>query len=325
MRHPDLDYARSVLRAEANAVRRILPRLGREFLLAVDAAAGCRGHVVVTGVGKSGIVGQKISATLASTGTASIYLHAAEALHGDVGRVRREDVVLALSFSGESDEILRLIPVVKKIGARLVCITGDPGSRLAKWSDIALDLGRIEEACPMGLVPTSSTTATLALGDALAMTVARRRKFSREEYALYHRGGSLGRKLLTVREIMRRAAEVATVRPRETVRGTLAKIGGVTGRKAGAALVVDGRGRLAGIFTDGDLRRRLAKGSAFLDRPIGEVMTPQPRTVAEGTLVAEAIRVLQDHKIDEVPVLDKRGRPVGMLDVQDILEIGIVF
>lgn len=315
----DLSYARSVVEAEAVAVRGLLPLLGADFLRAADLFHDCTGNVVVTGVGKSGLIGTKVSATLASTGTPSLYLHSAEALHGDVGRVRRGDVVLALSFSGETDEVLKLIPVVKKIGVPLVSVTGNPESRLARWSDVALDLGRIEEACPMGLVPTSSTTATLALGDALAMTVARRRKFSREDYALFHRGGSLGRQLMKVGEIMRRGEEVPTVRPTRSVREAM---GGVFGRRAGAALVTDGRGRLVGIFTDGDLRRRLAEGTEFLDRPIREVMTRKPVTVRESTLVAEAIRVLKDNKFREVPVLDAAGRPSGMLDVQDILEIG---
>ena len=319
----DLEYGRSVVRAEAAALRALLRRMGAGFLRAVDLIHGCEGTVVVTGVGKSGLVGQKISATLASTGTPSIYLHAAEALHGDVGRVRRADVVLAISFSGETAEVLRVVPVVRRIGARLVAITGEPASPLAKLGDAALDLGRIREACPMGLVPTSSTTATMALGDALAMTVARMRNFSREDYALFHRGGSLGRQLMTVGEIMRRGREVPLVRPADTVRRALGAVSGVGGARAGATLVVDGRGRLVGIFTDGDLRRRLGKGTAFLEGPIGAVMTRTPITVGEQTLVAEALRILKDRKIDELPVLDARGRPVGLLDVQDILEVGV--
>jgi len=319
----DLAYGRSVVRAEAAALRAVLRRMGKGFLEAVDLLHGCRGTVVVTGVGKSGIIGQKISATLASTGTPSIWLHAAEALHGDMGRVRREDVVLAVSYSGETEEVLRVVPAVRKIGARLVSITGSPSSRLSRWSDVPLDLGRISEACPMGLVPTSSTTATLALGDALAMAVARRRKFGREDYALFHRGGSLGRQLMTVGEIMRKGREVASVRPRVKVSEALRAVSRIGGARAGATLVVDARGRLVGIFTDGDLRRRLRDGTEFLSRPVGEVMTRTPVTVSTTTLVAEALRILKDRKIDEVPVLDGRGRPVGLLDVQDILEVGV--
>ena len=319
----DLAYGRSVVRAEAAALRAVLRRMGKGFLDAVDLVLSCRGTVVVTGVGKSGIVGQKISATLASTGTPSIYLHAAEALHGDMGRVRRDDVVLAVSFSGETEEVLRVVPTVRKIGAKLISITGHPTSRLARWSDVPLDLGRIEEACPMGLVPTSSTTATLALGDALAMAASRRRRFTREDYALYHRGGSLGRQLMTVGEIMRKGAEVASVKPGVTVADALRAVSRIGGARAGATLVVDGRRRLVGIFTDGDLRRRLRDGTAFLARPVGDVMTRSPITVKTTTLVAEALRILKDRKIDEVPVLDARGRPVGLLDVQDILEVGV--
>jgi arabinose-5-phosphate isomerase len=316
----DLAYGRSVVRAEAAGLGAVLRRMGAGFVRAVDLLHACKGTVVVTGVGKSGLIGQKVSATLASTGTPSIYLHAAEALHGDVGRVRRQDVVVALSFSGETEEVLRVVPVVRRIGATLLSITGSPASRLAKWSDVALDLGKIREACPMGLVPTSSTTATLALGDALAMTVARRRSFSREDYALFHRGGNLGRQLMTVGEVMRRGREVPTVPATTTVRAAMATVGG---RRAGAALVTGKGGRLAGIFTDGDLRRRLGTGAAFLERPIGEVMTRDPVTVRDDTLLAEAMRVMKDRKIDEVPVLDARGRPIGMLDVQDILEVGV--
>jgi arabinose-5-phosphate isomerase len=319
----ELAYGRSVVRAEAAALGAVLRRMGKGFLEAVDLLHRCRGNVVVTGVGKSGLVGQKISATLASTGTPSIYLHSAEALHGDVGRVRRDDVVLAISFSGETEEVLRVVPVVRRIGARLLSVTGNPASRLSRWSDVALDLGRIAEACPLGLVPTSSTTATLALGDALAMTASRRRKFSREDYALFHRGGSLGRQLMTVGEIMRRGGEVPTVRERTSVRAALAAVSRVGGARAGATLVVDGKGRLVGIFTDGDLRRRLAAGDDFLDRPVSAVMTRTPVTVTGETLVAEALRILKERKIDEVPVLDARGRPVGLVDVQDILEVGV--
>ena len=322
-RASDLAYGRSVVRAETDALRAVHRRMGRGFLQAVDLVLRCEGNVVVTGVGKSGLIGQKVSATLASTGTPSIYLHSAEALHGDIGRVRRADVVLAVSYSGETGEVLRVIPVVRRIGASLLSITGNPASRLSRMSDIALDLGRIAEACPMGLVPTSSTTATLALGDALAMTVARRRHFTREDYALFHRGGSLGRQLMTVGEIMRKGREVPSVRPNALVAAAVGAVNRVGGARAGATLVVDARGRLVGIFTDGDLRRHVAGGKPFLDRPIREVMTKKPITVRAETLVAEALRILKDRKIDEVPVLDDRGRPVGMLDVQDILEIGV--
>jgi arabinose-5-phosphate isomerase len=319
----DLDFGKSVIKAEGLALRAVLGRMGKDFSRAVDLVFKCRGNIVVTGLGKSGLIGEKISATLASTGTPSIYLHATEALHGDMGRVRPDDVVLALSNSGETEEVLHVIPGVRKIGAGLISITGNPQSRLSQRSDIALQLGNISEACPIGLVPTSSTTATLALGDALAMTVARRRQFSREEYALYHRGGSLGRQLITVGEVMRRGEEVPTARPKDTVREALAAVSGPGGHKAGACLVVDGRGRLLGIFTDGDLRRHLIEGPGFLEGPVREVMTKDPITVSEGDLVAEAYRILKQHKIDEVPVLDGRKRPVGMLDVQDLLEVGV--
>jgi arabinose-5-phosphate isomerase len=318
----DLGYAREILTTEARAIDLVRERMGDSFLAALDLILACPGQVVVTGVGKSGIVGQKISATLASTGTPSFFLHSSEAFHGDLGRIREKDVVLALSHSGETEEVVRLVPLLRRMGVSLMAITGDPESRLAREADVVLSLGPLDEACPMGLAPTSSSTATMALGDAISLVLSRRRRFSREEYALFHRGGSLGRRLLRVEEIMRTGDLLPLVPEGATVRETLARVSAVGERRAGAALVVDGDGRLIGIFTDGDLRRRLQAGTAFLDEPVSAVMTPEPKTVRTDMLVAKAQKLMKEHHIDEVPVLDADDRPVGMLDVQELLEVG---
>ena len=318
----DLTYAREILSTEARAIEAVRDRLGESFELALRMLLECKGQVVVTGVGKSGIVGQKISATLASTGTPSFFLHSSEAFHGDLGRVRGSDLVLALSHSGETEDVVRLIPLLRRIGARLVAITGSPESRLGREAEVVLSLGPVDEACPMGLAPTSSTTATLALGDALALVASRHRQFTREEYALFHRGGALGRKLLRVGEIMRTGELMPTVPESLPVRETLARISAVGGPRAGAALIVDDEGGLLGIFTDGDLRRKVLGEQTFLDAPIGSVMTRNPKTVTTDMLVAEAQKLMKSHRIDEVPVVDERGRPIGMLDVQELLEVG---
>lgn len=322
MNTDDLDYAKSVLETEARAIDTVRERLGDSFLRALDIMDRCEGQVVVTGVGKSGLVGQKISATLASTGTPSFYLHSAEAVHGDLGRVRSKDVVVALSHSGETEEVVRLIPLLRRMGVPLIAITGNDESRLGREADVLLSLGPVDEAGPMGLAPTSSSTATMAIGDALALAASRRMQFSSEEYALFHRGGALGRKLLRVKEIMRTGDLLPAVTPETVLRETLAQISGPEGRNAGAALIVDEEGRLRGIFTDGDLRRHIQAGTGFLDEPVSRVMTRDPKTAHTEMLVAEAQNLMKAHKIDELPVVDGEGRPVGMLDVQDLLEVG---
>jgi len=321
MSNDHLSYAKEVLKTEALAIEAVAARLGDSFLSALDLVTDCRGQVVVTGVGKSGIVGQKISATLASTGVPSFYLHAAEAVHGDLGRVRATDVVLALSFSGETEEIVRLIPLLRRMGTPLISITGDTESRLGRESDVVLSLGPVVEACPMGLAPTSSTTASMALGDALALAASQRKQFTREEYALFHRGGALGRKLLRIGEIVRTDEALPSVTPDTVVREALRLVSGPEGRTS-ASLVVDADGRLVGIFTDGDLRRLIQKGPAFLDDPIENVMIRSPKTVKTEMLVADAQKLMKEHRIDEVPVVDAAGRPIGVLDVQDLLEVG---
>jgi arabinose-5-phosphate isomerase len=315
-------FGREVLRLEAEAVGAQMALLDERFLRAVELVERCAGHVVTTGMGKSGIIAQKISATLASTGTPSIYLHPAEAIHGDLGRVGPNDVVIALSRSGTTEELKRLIEPVKRIGARLIAMTGDPESVLAQKADCLLLLARAPEACPIGLAPTTSTTAQLALGDALAMAVAKRRKFSREDFARYHPGGALGRSLITVAEVMRDKAAWPPAQVGTITRAALLGAGGL-GRRPGALVIVDANGRIAGLLTDGDIRRHVLRDPGFLDRPIDASMTKGPKTIRADQLAAEAWHLMNQHDFDEMPVVDGDGRYLGLLDVQDLLEVGI--
>lgn len=323
----DIEYGREVLAVEIRAIRALEGLLDERFSRAVRAVANSKGRVVVTGVGKSGLIGQKISATLASTGTSSLFLHSGEAVHGDLGRVMQEDLVLALSYSGTTSEVLRLVPLIKKIGAGLVSITGTLDNPLAQAADLALELGRIAEACPIGLAPTSSTTAMLALGDALSMTVAHIKDFDREQYALYHQGGAIGRKLVQVGEVMRPLAEVTVVSPETLVADAMQRVSAVptAARASGAVLIADRDGRLLGIFTDGDLRRTVIRDPGILSGHISSVMTAAPKVVRRDELLEDAYRRLKEHKHDELPVVDGEGRAVGILDVQDVLEWGVAF
>jgi len=313
--------AKEVLRIEAEAIRRLIPRIGRSFETAVGLLAECRGRIVVTGMGKAGLIGQKLSATLSSTGTPSHWVHPAEAIHGDLGRVTKHDVVIALSNSGETEELTRLLPVIQRIGSRLVALTGNPRSTLAKYSDVALDVSVAKEACSLNLAPTSSTTAMLAMGDALAVVVAERKGFKERDFARLHPGGQLGRKLLLrVRDLMRTREANPVVREAARVRDVLLAI---TRSRAGCASVVNAAGRLVGIFTDGDLRRHLDSTPNLTTRRVREVMTRHPKIIGADRLAAEALRVLREHNIDELVVVDRARRPVGLLDVQDLLKAGL--
>ncbi len=319
----DVAYGRSVLRAELRAIEDLVPQLDRRFAEAVQMLTSCSGRVVVTGVGKSGLIGQKISATMASTGTPSLFLHSGEAVHGDMGRVLEQDIVLALSYSGTTDEVMRLVPIIKKIGAPLIAITSTADSALGSVADTCLPLGRIEEACPIGLAPTSSTTAMLALGDALAMTVAERKHFDRESFALFHRGGAIGRGLVTVGEVMRPLDRLACVRPGTPVSEALQAQAAAAWPRSGAVLVTDDQGLLLGIFAGGDLRRGLLGDPGLLTRPIEQVMTGEPKVARATDLLADAYNRVKEHKIDELPVVDGTGHAVGVLDVQDVVEWGV--
>lgn len=316
-----LKQGRTVLAAEAAAIAAV--RLDEAFAEAVRWIVDCKGRIVVTGMGKPGFVAQKISATLASTGTPSLYVHPAEAAHGDLGRIAKDDVVLALSNSGETEEILRLLPALKKIGVRIVALTRDRANPLARGADLVVRIGNVEEACPMGLAPTASTAVLLALGDALAMTVLAVRPFDREGYALFHPGGKLGRGLMKVGELMRGAEANPVVREDEPLAAAVAVMTETPGRP-GATSVVDAAGKLVGIFTDGDLRRLVEHGETDFARPVSAAMGRNPRTVRPEALVVDAARVLRQARIDQVPVVDGEGRPVGLLDVQDLLAAKIL-
>lgn len=316
-----LARATEVIRIEAATIARLEERLDEPFSCAVDLVLACQGQVVVTGMGKAGLVGQKISATLASTGTPSFFLHPAEALHGDLGRLRPSDLLLALSNSGETAEVLHALAAAKKAGASAVGMTGRPESRLGQLADCVLDIGRVEEACPLKLAPTASTSAMLALGDALAMVVLADRGFDREAFARFHPAGSLGYRLLTVGEVMRQGEELPLVDGRRSVAEVQQTISTTPGRP-GAALVVDDDGRLGGIFTDGDLRRMITAGDyRALDDPVSRHMSRHPKVLAPDQLVEEAHRLLREEKKDQAPVLDADGRPVGLVDVQDLLDV----
>jgi arabinose-5-phosphate isomerase len=317
-----LAQARAVIAAEATAMAQVATRLNEDFVRAVHLMHRCQGRIVVTGMGKSGLIGQKISATFASTGAPSLFMHAAEAIHGDLGRITADDVVLALSNSGQSEEIVRLIRPVKALGAALVALTGAADSYLGRHSDAVLCFGAVDEACPMGLVPTASTAAMLVMGDALAMCLFRLRGASREAYARRHPGGPLGRKLQRVQEVMRQGAANPLVPASAPLRQVIATMSRTVGRP-GAASLVDAAGLLVGFFTDGDLRRLLQRTDFSVDVPAHTVMQTTYKSVLPASLVADAARLLQAHQIDQLPVVDLAGIPVGLLDVQDVLGGGL--
>jgi arabinose-5-phosphate isomerase len=313
-----LAEAQKLVQAEGEAVLRLKDRLDEGFVACLTALLACEGTIVVTGMGKSGLIGQKISATLASTGAPSLFMHAAEALHGDLGRIRAGDVVLALSNSGESAEIVRLIRPVRALGATLLALTASAQSSLGRQADAVIAMGHVNEACPMGLVPTASTTAMLVLGDALAMGLFRARGLGADAYARYHPGGALGRKLMKVHEVMRTGAANPVAQATDSLRRVIAIMSETPGRP-GAACIVDTQGYVVGFFTDGDLRRLLEHSQFAIDTPVGQVMHADPKRVHPQTLVADAAKLLQTHHIDQVPVVDEKDRCVGLLDVQDVL------
>jgi arabinose-5-phosphate isomerase len=288
--------------------------LDDRFEQAVDVIANCRGRVIVTGMGKSGIICRKIAATLSSTGTPAFFLHPAEAIHGDLGALQPEDVVMALSHSGETYEVLRVLEAIRRIGARLIAMTGDIASTLGQTADITLDCHVNEEACPLNLAPTASTTAALALGDALAMTLLVRRGFREDDFAHLHPGGKLGKRLLRADALMASGEALPTVSTSTPMREAIAEM---TRKKLGMTAVLHDDGRLAGIITDGDLRRHMAEGSDFLDRLAHEVMTPKPITIPPHLLAVEALNVLEARKISSLVVVDE-GRVLGVLHLHDL-------
>ncbi len=325
-------FAKKVLVAEAAAISRIKLDVGfsRAVALILENTGGSlRGSVVVCGLGKSGLIGAKISATLASTGTPSHFLHPTEAMHGDLGRIRRGDVILMLSYTGTTEELVSLATILRQDRVPTIALVGKPECHLATLATVTLPIGDVAEACPLNLAPTASTTAMLALGDALALTVARRRNFGVEDFRKVHPGGGLGKQLLPVTEIMRlKAGENLPVVPATlSVGEALAKAESFAhgGRRVGAFLVVDAHGKLAGIFTDGDLRRLVLKrGHDALDQPLRKVMAANPRRLPDTALVRDAVQLAREYRFDEIPVVDAKEKPVGLIDVQDLMALKVI-
>ncbi|MCE5198397.1 MAG: KpsF/GutQ family sugar-phosphate isomerase [Armatimonadota bacterium] len=322
-RQKAIDRAEFTLRSEGEAILKLCDRLDSSFAEAVEMIVGCKGRLVVTGMGKSGAIGRKLAGTFSSTGTASLFLHPAEGIHGDLGMVTSEDVVLALSNSGETDEIVNILPAIARIGANMIAMVGRPESTLGTYAAVVLDTSVECEACPLGLAPTTSTAVQLALGDALALAVMEARHFTREDYALFHPGGALGRRLLLhVGDVMRTGSAVAIAPLAAPLRDVLFAI---TKAGAGAALVVDDDGKLAGIITDGDVRRKLLEDDGALMKVASEVMTVGPRSISPDKLATEGLHLMEapPRQIGEMPVLVD-GKPVGMLMLKDLVAAGIV-
>ena len=314
-----LSLAREVMQTESRAIAQVARRLDQEFCRAVDCLYRCRGSAIVTGIGKAGLIGQKIMATLASTGTRSHFLHPAEAVHGDLGRVHGDDVVLVLSQSGETEEIVRLLAPLAEAAVPIIAITGNSASTLARAAAAVIDIGPLEEACPLGLAPSSSTAAMLAVGDALALVVSRMRGFARDDFARFHPAGNLGLRLSKVEQHMRPLEHCRVAPQEETVRQVLVRVS-VPGRRTGATMLIDAAGRLAGIFTDSDLARLFEhRRDDALDAAINSVMTHNPLQVPQGSLMSEAVALMAQRKISELPVVDDQGRPVGLIDVTDVV------
>ncbi|MBP1764252.1 MAG: KpsF/GutQ family protein [Firmicutes bacterium] len=320
-----IEQARQALAIEAAAIEALIPRINDQFSMAVNMILQTPGRVIVTGMGKSGIIGRKIAATLASTGTPAFFLHPAEGIHGDLGMVTGEDIVIALSYSGETIELISILPTIKRLGARIISLCGREASTLVQNSDVFLNVSVEKEACPLGLAPTASTTAALAMGDALAVALLSVRQFTQEDFALFHPGGALGRKLLlTVEAIMHSGEENPVVTMDKTVKEALFVI---TAKGLGATTVVDHDGRLAGIITDGDIRRGLEEGHDFLDRPVTALMTKQPRTITKEKLAAHALHLMEKNQprpITVLPVVDEDRRAIGMIHLTDLLRQGVV-
>jgi arabinose-5-phosphate isomerase len=312
-----LKLAKKVLRIEAAAILGLVERLNGDFEKALDLLYRCRGRVIVTGMGKSGIVSRKIAATFSSTGTSAFFLHPAEAIHGDLGAIREDDVVVALSHSGETEELIRLLESIRRIGAKLIAITGSPESTLGRTADVTLECGIAKEACPMNLVPTASTTAALALGDALAMTLLVKKGFREEQFAAFHPGGKLGRKLMTVESVMHGGDAAPIVAMKAIMPDVIHEM---SSKRLGMTCVVGADGRLAGVFTDGDLRRLMMTRppNAVLALTAGEAMTANGLTITRYMLAVEALRIMETHKITSVVVVDAEGRVDGVVHLHDL-------
>ena len=320
--HDLIETARRTIRLELDAVQELLPRIDTDFVKACEMILGAKGRVVVVGMGKSGHIGNKIAATLASTGTAAFFVHPAEASHGDMGMITRDDIVLALSNSGSTAEIVTLLPLIKRLGIRLISMTGNPESPLAKAAEVNLDARVSQEACPLNLAPTSSTTASLVLGDALAIALLEARGFTAEDFAFSHPGGALGRRLLLkVENVMHAGDTLPLVQRGTSLRDALLEM---TQKGLGMTAVLENDGSLAGIFTDGDLRRALDKGIDVRLASIDEVMTAHGKTVHAEMLAAEALKIMEDNKISALVVVDEKNRPVGAFNLGDLLRAGVM-
>lgn len=317
-----LAMAREVLEIEAKAISDLIGSLDQRFVQAMDTILNCPGRVVVSGIGKSGHIARKIASTLASTGTPAFFVHPAEASHGDLGMVARDDVFIALSNSGESEELLAIIPLLKRQGAKLVAMTGNPQSTLAREADVHLYAGAEKEACPLNLAPTASTTAALALGDALAVALMQAKGFTRDEFAASHPGGTLGRKLLThVRDVMRTGENAPRIAHTATAMVGMLEI---SRGRMGMTTVLDEHGRVTGIFTDGDLRRSLEKGVDLRSAPITDIMTRGPRTIGPDKLAAEAVQIMERYKVNQLVVVDEDQKLLGALNMHDLFRAKVI-
>lgn len=313
--------AKEIVKKEADELLSLQKRIGGNFVKAVEAIYNCKGKVIVSGIGKSGIIGRKIAATLSSTGTPAFHLHPTEGIHGDVGLVTKNDVVIAISKSGETEELFRLIPTLKRIGAFIIAFTGNSHSTLAKQSDVVLDISVNEEACPYNLVPTSSTAVTLALGDALALCLFHLKNLKPKDFALFHPGGSIGRKLLTkVEDVMLTGSYVPIVPVKASMKETILEMTS----KRGITTVVDSKGKITGVITDGDLRRLLEKRNDIFKMSAGEIMTFNPRTVKKEELAINAVKLMEAYGITSIPVVNTTNRPIGIIHLHDLMRLGIV-
>jgi len=317
-----LENGREVIKREAEAIAEMAARLDDNFATAVKMILECRGRIIVTGIGKSGLVGKKVAATLSSTGISAFFLHPAEGVHGDIGLVQTDDIVIAISKSGATEELHQILPALKRLGVKIILLTGRIEAPLSHKCDVVLDCSVAAEACPNNLVPTSSTTAALVMGDALAIALLRERKFTPEDFAYLHPGGILGRRLLMhVEELMHTNAEIPLVKPETVMRETILEI---SGKRLGATLVVDDSHRLVGIFTDGDLRRLVQHDEDFLNRKTGEVMVKNPRSIRPEAILDEALARMEKHSITVLPVVNGKNQPVGIIHLHDILKSKLV-
>lgn len=317
-----IPQGKRVLAIEARAIAALVDRLDERFAKAVDLLQRCSGKVVVSGMGKSGLIGQKIAATMASTGTPAFFVHPADGIHGDLGMLTRQDTLLALSNSGETEEVLKLLPFMKRLGIPIIALTGRTQSTLAKESDVVLDVSVAEEACPLGLAPTSSTTAALAMGDALAIALLQKRGFKEEDFAQFHPGGALGRRLLfKVRDLMHPGDAVPRVKATATARDAIREM---TSKKLGMTTVINAKGQLAGVITDGDLRRFLEKGGNIVKAKAGELGSKSPRTIRADALAAKAVQTMEQFSITSLVVVDEQKRLAGVIHLHDLLKRGVV-